>query len=543
MKRFLTILMLTCILVLGGSNAAWADTAVYTNHELGYQLNYPTDMTVDTSLGDACTILRDDTCQVEIYYQPVKNSSYASYVNYSNSGLRKNTVDHKNFYTAQTTINGKTAQVTTWNRDVLKQVKNDRNYYYTVDIRKNATEAYSIFIKSNRYIGQDSKYMYLINSFRTIQKNGGSNPTVFAEAPEDTQKRTAKLNMETRFVLNQYFGENAPLTWGIFEPTAPGDMSKLMKLENQMGQRFKFILYYHHLFGQTPIETVSRGLKDAYSNGYITELTLQTSTYNADNAMYDILNGEQDAYLNRYAREIAAFGHPVLLRFGNEMNGDWCIYSAYHTSKDTEIYKACYRYIHDIFEKNGATNVLWVWNPNEKSFPNFSWNAMEMYYPGNEYVDIIGLTGYNTGTYYSGETWRSFDSIYSAIYPKYDAMFTQPMMITEFGCSSIGGDKPMWIANMFRNITKFPGIKVAIWWNGCDWAVPGEVPARPYWVNETEATLNSFRDGWAAQTGVKLNIPSVTAETQVKNTAGAGMEEAAPEIYIETETHGNGEAK
>ena len=47
--------------------------------------------------------------------------------------------------------------------------------------------------------------------------------------------------------------------------------------------------------------------------------------------------------------------------------------------------------------KNSPHNVLWVWNPNEKSFPNFTWNAMELYYPGNEYVDIIGLTGYNTG--------------------------------------------------------------------------------------------------------------------------------------------------
>ena len=31
------------------------------------------------------------------------------------------------------------------------------------------------------------------------------------------------------------------------------------------------------------------------------------------------------------------------------------------------------------------------------------------YYPGDEYVDIYGITGYNTGTYYEGESWRSFD--------------------------------------------------------------------------------------------------------------------------------------
>ena len=53
---------------------------------------------------------------------------------------------------------------------------------------------------------------------------------------------------------------------------------------------------------------------------------------------------------------------------------------------------------------------------------------------------------------------------------------------------------------MFKQLPKYPAIKVAIWWNGCDWAVPGEVQARPYWVNETEQTLNSFKAGWAAQT-------------------------------------------
>ena len=53
---------------------------------------------------------------------------------------------------------------------------------------------------------------------------------------------------------------------------------------------------------------------------------------------------------------------------------------------------------------------------------------------------------------------------------------------------------------MFQQLHKYPDIKVAIWWNGCDWVVPGEVPARPYWVNETAQTLESFKQGWEAQT-------------------------------------------
>ena len=50
-------------------------------------------------------------------------------------------------------------------------------------------------------------------------------------------------------------------------------------------------------------------------------------------------------------------------------------------------------------------------------YPPLKWNSHVSYYPGNKYVHIIGLTGYNTGTYYkdlTGERWRSFTEIEKA---------------------------------------------------------------------------------------------------------------------------------
>lgn len=520
-----------CLFFLWGGTAAWAENSSYSNPILGFSLSYPADMTVDASLENVATIFRNAECQIEVYYQPLVSTSYLSYVNYSNSGFRQNTADHQTFQTSKQTINGRTVNITKWNRAQLKNLENDFNYYYTADIRKSSTEAYSIFIKSNRDISGDNKYMNVVKSFQCIQATGENKQVSFKESELMIQQRLDGLNLETQYLLKTYFSKESPLTWGIFEPTAPGDLSKLMKLEIQMEQRFKFILYYHHLFGDVSIATVAKDLQSAYANGYIMELTLQTGDYNNDNAMYDILNGEYDDYFTRYAQMITAFEHPVLMRFGNEMNGDWCIYSAYHTSKDTEIYKKTYRYVHDIFTKNGANNALWIWNPNEKSFPDFTWNAMELYYPGNEYVDIVGLTGYNTGTYYNGETWRNFDQIYSEMYQKYQTMFSQPLMITEFGSSSIGGDKAAWISDMFQQLPKYPDIKVAIWWNGCDWAVPGEVPARPYWVNETNETSNSFKVGWTAQTAaLRAKQPpqgNSDKTTETKQITGNGSNKTA----------------
>jgi beta-mannanase len=102
---------------------------------------------------------------------------------------------------------------------------------------------------------------------------------------------------------------------------------------------------------------------------------------------YDVLAGAYDAYLRNYAQTVAEFGEPVLFRLGNEMNGDWCVYSSYHTSKDTDVFKAFYRCVYRFFREAGAGNVIWVWNPNGKPFPDFKWNNELCYYPGDEYVE------------------------------------------------------------------------------------------------------------------------------------------------------------
>jgi beta-mannanase len=212
--------------------------------------------------------------------------------------------------------------------------------------------------------------------------------------------------------------------------------------------------------------------------------------------VYDVLDGACDTYLKNYAREVADYGEPILFRLGNEMNGDWCVYSSHHTAKDTDIFKAFYCYLYQIFQEAGADNVIWVWNPNGKSFPDFKWNDELCYYPGDEYVDVVGMTSYNTGTYYESENWTEFDDMYDDLYEKYIGLYEKPLMITEFSTSSVGGSKEAWVSNMFRHIGKYERIKVAIWWDGCDWDAEGNV-ARSYFIDETEELVRVFRENLA----------------------------------------------
>ena len=123
-----------------------------------------------------------------------------------------------------------------------------------------------------------------------------------------------------------------------------------------------------------------------------------------------------------------------------------------------------------------------------------------MYYPGDEYVDIVGLTAYNTGNYYSevGERWQTFSELYEQLYADYCGWFGQPLMITEFASASKGGDKAAWITDMFKEMKNYPRIKMAIWWDGCDYDVDGSV-SRSYVLDESKAVLDAFSQGLKGQ--------------------------------------------
>lgn len=307
-------------------------------------------------------------------------------------------------------------------------------------------------------------------------------------------------NQETKEFYQQYFSEEANLSWGIFEPDAAGlNFETLDYYEKKLEYVFPILLTYTEIdITGKSLSMLEPRLQHNWEHGKVTELTLQTVTVEDGNMMYNILNGEYDEFLFSYATTIAEFQHPVLFRPFNEMNGDWCPYSSYNTSKDTIIYREVYKYIYEVFENVDVDNAIWVWNPNESSFPKGDWNHMLMYYPGDEYVDVIGLTAYNTGTYYAqvGESWKEFSELYDDVYEQYCKLFSQPFMITEFSCAVEGGDKVTWTQDMFQNIGKYEKIKIAVWWDGTDFDPNIGKISRNYRIDEPEEILDVFYENF-----------------------------------------------
>lgn len=471
------------------TEAVNAHSKFLTNYSQGFKVMVPLDAAVDTGFGEIRTVIENSTLRLEVYRQTL-SSGYNSYINYSNKFLKDTSTYHK-IYSGTLSFAGKSAHVLEWSRKPLSGIENDRCYYASVDLKLSNNEVMTFFFKSTEPFNSGGSKSY-INIMNTVSLQA---KTATAVNKKTTTVKNTHWNAETAAMYEEYFGPNATLKWGIHYPEAPHySFVSLNAIEAVIGTEFRFLCCYVENFNRRSPDYVKDILEKADSRNRTLELTLQTSLQDEGSMILDALDGKYDDYLNEFARVIAEFGKPVLFRPFNEMNGDWCAYSAYHMCKDTDLYVKFYRYLYDIFEKNGAlANTIWVWNPNHKSYPDYYWNHALCYYPGDEYVDVIGLTAYNTGTYYSGEKWTSFETLYDSFYYAYLAWFSQPMMITEFSCSGYGGDKVQWTKDMFAKIKDYSRIKVAIWWGGADYDSKGNI-ARPYYINTPEGMLEVFRE-------------------------------------------------
>jgi glycosyl hydrolase family 26 len=109
----------------------------------------------------------------------------------------------------------------------------------------------------------------------------------------------------------------------------------------------------------------------------------------------NIAAGDFDPQIKKYATEVRRFGCAIILSFGHEMNGWWYPWGTRHATPNE--YISAWRHIHDIFAAEGVRNVIWSWDPshqyNAVSATKVATPASE-WYPGNSYVDIIGIDGY-----------------------------------------------------------------------------------------------------------------------------------------------------
>jgi hypothetical protein len=255
--------------------------------------------------------------------------------------------------------------------------------------------------------------------------------------------------------------------WGVFEEGLHTDFNKLQAYGTQMGKSPSLVMWY--ISWQTsgfPLEQAQQ----VYDQGYIPHIVWEPWM-----GLDDILSGKWDGYLQSFGESLKQYGHPVMLRFAHEFNGDWYPWVFDKgvlggTVTKPERWIQAYQYVHDKVASAGGKNAIWLWSPNVGNGGKNPYDITS-YYPGDAYVDWIAVDGYNWGTSQSWSSWQSFSQVFGPIYQKLVANYPgKPIMIGEFGCSStgetVGHDKAAWITDTFDQLNNnYPNIKAFIWFN------------------------------------------------------------------------------
>ncbi len=182
-----------------------------------------------------------------------------------------------------------------------------------------------------------------------------------------------------------------------------------------------------------------------------------------------IINGSHDDFLHQFAQELAAYEHTVLMRWGHEMNLNQYSWAGFCNGGRTDKFILAYRHIVDLFRQDGADNAKWIWSPIIGNYPPEAWNDYRIYYPGDDYVDWIGMIGYNFGASspYTSYRWATFDMLYATMLNELAAEHPgKPVMLADYGSvEDDGGDKAEWIRDAFQKAKEHENLRAMVWFN------------------------------------------------------------------------------
>ena len=161
------------------------------------------------------------------------------------------------------------------------------------------------------------------------------------------------------------------------------------------------------------------------------------------------------------------------MRFAHEINGAFFHWGLKNSGKgavcddDADDYKAGWRRIVNIFDQVGATKVKFVWTIAKSTCPRSSCtNPYKDFYPGNAYVDYVGFSNFNWGSYNSSSKWVSMLDGVSDVMVFFRKFTSKPAIIAENASNTAGGNKPKWIKSGYEAVyRRWPQIKAIVYLN------------------------------------------------------------------------------
>jgi hypothetical protein len=224
--------------------------------------------------------------------------------------------------------------------------------------------------------------------------------------------------------------------------TQSGRLDAVTMWEKTLGRRLDIVNTYRrfdeNFFNESDQAFAARGstLMLSWAGGDTRSITL----------------GQHDPLIRERARELRAFGRPVLLRFRWEMDRPG-LRAAMWSPQD---FIAAWKHVRDIFTAEGATNASWVWCPTAEGFTG---GYAAPFYPGDGQVDWVCADVY-AGTKLSsvGDLVAPFLQ-FSAAHP------TKPVMIGEFGVARAWGaeQRAWWLRDAAAVFKANPQIRAVMY--------------------------------------------------------------------------------
>jgi hypothetical protein len=275
-------------------------------------------------------------------------------------------------------------------------------------------------------------------------------------------------------------------------PTSPA--SYLGVYEKGPPDRYQPVAAFSHAVGRTPNLTGYYGgwgepfktafARTVHDHGAVTLLQWDPTGV----SLAAIAAGQQDAYLHRFAAAVRAYGHPVVIGFGHEMNANW--YSWGYGQASPAAFIAAWRHIVTLFRQQGATNVTWLWTLQadvKGTGPAASW------WPGASYVTWVGIDGY----YYRPTD--SFFSVFGATVAHVRLFTGKPILLSEAAVGPAAGQAAK-IPGLFTGMRQY-GTLGLVWF---DIAQNDGVYHQDWHLEDNPAAVSAFQH---AASGLQLAQP------------------------------------
>ena len=274
--------------------------------------------------------------------------------------------------------------------------------------------------------------------------------------------------------------------FGLSAPEVPWSSAEIERIAAGAGHRPTVLQY----FLKWTEEFRGSAITMCYRHGAVPVLSwepwsgLRNGVDQPTYALAKIARGDFDGYITRVATAIRDQEWPLAIRFAHEMNGNWYPWSEQTSGNRPGDYVRAWRHVHDIFRRVGATNVVWIWSPNiVRPVPGIDLRRL---YPGDAYVDWIGLVGYAVTEHTAAAV---FDPSLTTL-----ARFTdKPVIITETGVRP-SGFQSAWIQDFFRWLPARPQVIGFIWFE-----FSREQGGTEDWrFTNSDASIRAFRAGLAS---------------------------------------------